>query len=350
MNAVEAPLVSIIVNNFNYGRFIGEAIDSALAQTHPRCEVIAVDDGSTDDSRAVIERYGARVVPLFQANGGQGAAMNAGFARSRGQLVLFLDSDDVLEPQAVARAVELFAPGVDRVQFALRLVDETGARIGAQQYPARGAKLEVGLLADRIARAPIANTPPTSGNVFSRRVLEKILPMPEAEWRICADSYLLVVSALHGPVAATDEPLGRYRVHRKNNWNATGVPSPDQLLKTFDNEARKVAALRRAAQEFGITVDEDWELANPAYLDMRLFMLVHHPDRHPFAVDTVGRLARVGVRTALSSGARPKAILKAALYASLPLLPRGARRALTEWRVAPQTLPAFLRRGRSRQP
>jgi glycosyltransferase involved in cell wall biosynthesis len=345
MNAGEAPLVSIIVNNFNYGRFIGEAIDSALAQTHPRCEVVVVDDGSTDDSRAVIERYGSRVLPLFQANGGQGAAMNAGFARARGEVVLFLDSDDVLEPQAVERALALFGPGVDRVQFALQLVDENGAPNGGQ-YPARGAKLEIGRLADRIARAPIANTPPTSGNAFSRGVLEKILPMPEAEWRICADSYLLVVSALYGAVAATDEPLARYRVHRKNNWSATGVPTPEQLLKTFDNEARKVAALRRAAQEFGIAVDKDWELANPAYLDMRLFMLVHHPDRHPFPVDTVGRLARVGVRTALSEGARPKAILKAALYASLPLLPSRALRVLTEWRVAPQTRPSFFRRDR----
>jgi hypothetical protein len=225
----------------------------------------------------------------------------------------------------------------------LRFMDENGVFDGAQ-FPARGAKLETGPLAKRIARAPIPNTPPTSGNAFSRGVLEKILPMPVADWRICADSYLLVVSALHGAVAATDEPLARYRVHRKNNWNAVGVPTADQLLKTFENEARKVAALRRAAQGLGIVVDENWELANPTYLDLRLFMLVHHADRHPFPADTVGRLARIGMRTALSSGAHPRSLLKAALYASLPLLPSGARRVLTEWRIAPQTRPAFLRR------
>jgi len=343
MTAANAPLVSIVVNNFNYGRFVGEAIDSALRQTHPRCEVVVVDDGSTDDSRSVIERFGSRVVPLFQANGGQGAAMNAGFALSRGDVVMFLDSDDVLEPHAVARALELFAPGVDRVQFALRSVDENGVPRG-DQYPPRGAKLETGVLASRVARAPIPNTPPTSGNAFSRGVLEKILPMPAAEWRICADGYLLVVSALHGAVAATDEPLARYRVHRKNNWAARGVPTPEHLLKLFDMEARKAAALRGAARGLGIPIAADWELGNPGYLDLRLFMLVHHPDRHPFSADTVGRLARIGVRTSLSSGARPRAILKAALYASLPLLPGGARRALTAWRIAPETRPSFLRR------
>jgi len=343
MTAANAPLVSIVVNNFNYGHFIGEAIESALAQTHPRCEVVVVDDGSTDDSRSVIERFGSRVVPLLQANGGQGAAMNAGFALSRGEIVMFLDSDDVLEPNAVARVVELFAPGVDRVQFALRFVDENGVAIGGQ-FPARGASLETGVLASRVARAPIPNTPPTTGNAFSRGVLEKILPMPAADWRICADSYLLVVSALHGAVAGTDEPLGRYRVHGKNNWAAQGIPTTEQLLKLFDNEGRKAAALRGAAGRLGIAVAADWELRNPFYLDLRLFMLMHDPDRYPFSSDTVGRLARIGVRTSLSSGASPRAILKAAFYASLPLLPGGARRALTQWRVAPATRPAFLRR------
>jgi hypothetical protein len=85
------------VNNFNYGRFVGEVIESALAQTHPRCEVIVVDDGSTDDSRSVIERFGSRVVPLFQANGGQGAAMNAGFARSRGEVAFAVANLDIRE-------------------------------------------------------------------------------------------------------------------------------------------------------------------------------------------------------------------------------------------------------------
>ena len=161
---------------------------------------------------------------------------------------------------------------------------------------------------------------------------------------ICADGYLLVVSALHGAVAATDEPLARYRVHRKNNWAANGVPTTEHLLRLFDMEARKAAALRGAARPLGIAIAADWELGNPGYLDLRLFMLVHHPDRHPFSADTVARLARIGVRTSLSSGASPRAILKAALYASLPLLPGGARRALTTWRIAPETRPSFLRR------
>ena len=65
------PLVSILINNYNYGRYLGVAIDSALAQTYGRVEVVVVDDGSTDDSREVITGFAERVVSVLKINGGQ---------------------------------------------------------------------------------------------------------------------------------------------------------------------------------------------------------------------------------------------------------------------------------------
>ena len=81
----QSPLASIIVNNYNYGRFLPDAIESALAQSYPRVEVIVVDDGSTDHSRAVIARYGARIHAVLKPNGGQASAFNAAFAHSYGE-------------------------------------------------------------------------------------------------------------------------------------------------------------------------------------------------------------------------------------------------------------------------
>ena len=86
------PLVSIVIDNFNYGRFLGAAIDSALAQTYPHVELIVVDDGSTDDSREVISSYGDRVSAVFKPNGGHASAFNAGFRASHGCIVMFLDA------------------------------------------------------------------------------------------------------------------------------------------------------------------------------------------------------------------------------------------------------------------
>jgi len=85
--------VDIVVDNFNYGRFLGEAIDSALAQTHPHVGVIVVDDGSTDESRNVLARYDDRIDVVLKENGGQASALNAGLARCSGDAVIFLDAD-----------------------------------------------------------------------------------------------------------------------------------------------------------------------------------------------------------------------------------------------------------------
>jgi glycosyltransferase involved in cell wall biosynthesis len=77
------PLVSVIVNNYNYARFLPDAIDSALRQTYGHVEVIVVDDGSTDESRVVIASYGNRIRAVLKRNGGQGSAFNAVRGRAR---------------------------------------------------------------------------------------------------------------------------------------------------------------------------------------------------------------------------------------------------------------------------
>src|SRR5215207_5228480 len=97
--------VSVVVNNYNYERFLREAIDSALEQTYPHTEVVVVDDGSTDGSREVIAGYGEQVIPVLKENGGQASAFNAGFEASGGEVVIFLDADDYLFPHTVERVV-----------------------------------------------------------------------------------------------------------------------------------------------------------------------------------------------------------------------------------------------------
>src|SRR5260370_30307126 len=101
-------LASIIINNYNYAAFLREAIDSALNQTWSPTEVIVVDDGSTDGSREIIATYGDRILPVMKENGGQNSALNAGFSASRGDVILFVDSDDALLPTAAEAAAGAF--------------------------------------------------------------------------------------------------------------------------------------------------------------------------------------------------------------------------------------------------
>ena len=101
----------VIITCHNYARYVGQAIDSVLAQTRRADEIIVVDDGSTDGSRAVISAYGGAIRTRFQPNAGHVAACNAGFALSHADVILFLDADDRLCPDALQEVERLWTPG-----------------------------------------------------------------------------------------------------------------------------------------------------------------------------------------------------------------------------------------------
>ena len=145
------PLVSIVINNYNYGRYLRAAIDSALAQTYPQVEVIVVDDGSTDGSREIIESYGNRIMPVIKRNGGQARHSMPASRQASGEIVMFLDADDELLHDAVDQVVKAWRPGVAKAQFQLEMVDDRGKPLGMRVPPFNGF-IPNGDIRDRIAR------------------------------------------------------------------------------------------------------------------------------------------------------------------------------------------------------
>lgn len=213
------PLVSIIINNYNYGRFLSEAIDSALAQTYKNMEVIVVDDGSTDNSKEIIGRYGDKIIPVLKENGGQGSAFNAGFKTCKGAYVYFLDADDMVLPFAAEYIVKAFsATKAIKVHWQLQVINEksflTGELLPADVPPD-------GNLEDKVlSEGPFYDwyfTPPTSGNAWKRDFLQKVLPMPERAFRIGADEYLLTLAPVYGEIQTLKDQLSCYRIHGNNN-------------------------------------------------------------------------------------------------------------------------------------
>jgi glycosyltransferase involved in cell wall biosynthesis len=205
--------VSIIINNFNYGRYIASCIESALAQTYGNIEVIVSDDGSTDDSQAVIESFGTSIIASFKSNGGQASALNAGFKKSSGNLVIFLDADDLLKPHCVAEIVRHWRADMMKLHFNLEVIDASGKAVGCL-YMKR--PLPRGDLREHLLTSGAVASMGMSGNVFARTFLEQVMPMPEVGWERGADTYLFNLAALTGQVGAIDEPLGGYRVHGNN--------------------------------------------------------------------------------------------------------------------------------------
>ncbi len=109
------PFVSIIIPCYNCARYVGEAIQSALAQTHEHKELIVVDDGSTDDSLASIRSFGDSIRSISTSRGGAPAARNRGLALARGEFIQFLDADDVLLPEKIEVCLRVFAENIDMV-------------------------------------------------------------------------------------------------------------------------------------------------------------------------------------------------------------------------------------------
>jgi glycosyltransferase involved in cell wall biosynthesis len=103
------PLISVIIPAYNAERYLPEAIDSVLGQTCPAGEIIVVDDGSSDGTPRVAERYGSRVRWLSQTNQGSAAARNRGIEAARGELLAFLDADDLWVREKLAWQVEALA-------------------------------------------------------------------------------------------------------------------------------------------------------------------------------------------------------------------------------------------------
>ena len=103
------PSVSVMIGVYNGARYLGEAIESVLAQTHPAAELIVVDDGSEDDSGAIAESYGPPVVCIRQPNGGMAAARNRAVAAARCEYFAFLDADDRFRSDKLERQLGVFA-------------------------------------------------------------------------------------------------------------------------------------------------------------------------------------------------------------------------------------------------
>ena len=113
----DRPLVSVVMPAYNAAGYIREAIDSVLSQDYPNLELIVVDDGSTDSTEGIVREYGARVICVAQANAGPAQARNTAMAMAKGELIAFLDADDIWMPGKVKAQVDYLHkhPDVDAV-------------------------------------------------------------------------------------------------------------------------------------------------------------------------------------------------------------------------------------------
>ncbi len=215
--------ISVIIPNYNYGNFVGAAIESALALDWPDVEVIVVDDGSTDHSRDVISAFGGSITPVFQANATQRIACNVGYARSTGAAVIFLDSDDKVVPSLAKEVAAIWRSGLSKVQVQLMRIDADGQPLNSV-FPSYRPMPTPIKIRDWAAQTTAYPTPPGSGNVYARTFLDKLFPL-DSSCGAAPDSACLAAAPFAGDVETIAKPLVFYRVHGANDSNLMSDPT-----------------------------------------------------------------------------------------------------------------------------
>lgn len=209
-----------LINNYNYGRYVIEAVESALRQTTPFDEIVVVDDGSTDGSVDLLRENFAdqpTVEIVAKSNAGQLSCFNEGFRRATGDLVCFLDADDGYEARYLETVLAQFGqhPQTDFLYCGRRYF---GDRQG--EWLPYAADRDLGYSTIRTVHQHAWIGGPTSCLSIRRPLLARMLPLPlEADWRTRADDCLVFGASLAGGRKRyLAQPLVRYRVHPTNHF------------------------------------------------------------------------------------------------------------------------------------
>ena len=198
------PLVSIVTPAYNQAEYLAETIDSVLAQDYPNIEYIVIDDGSTDETPAVLQRYDGRVRHERHPNMGQANTLNRGWEMARGSLIGYLSSDDWLEPNAISKLVKALSERPDAVvaYCDFQLIDAQGRgyrMVQAEEFSQK--RLSVDLVCQ-----------PGPGALFRREVFDRtggwagrLLHVPDFEFWLRASRF--------GPFIRVPQMLAHYRIH-----------------------------------------------------------------------------------------------------------------------------------------
>lgn len=340
---ISETTLSIIIPNYNYARYVGTAIRSALDVRWPKVEVIVVDDGSTDDSMAVIESFASAVTIVRQPNSGQVPSCINGFRRSAGDLIIFLDSDDRLHPDVMTEIASVWSPDACKYQFQMRVIDAAGNPTGGvlpQYY--KCPKPED--IREWVKSAGSYPTPPGSGNAYTRSFVEYVLGFKTDFVDRAPDSYLLAAAPAIGDIVTIPKPIADYRVHGEN-YSANLRLDETRPGRELDLAQRRHAYFIEISRVVGFNASSEALERNLIFACLRASSYALRPDIHPIPADSAVRI----LRSALSAGRCRQGFSPSQSWALVvwiflvTLGPRALQRSLVSWRYAPSQRPDWIK-------
>ncbi len=315
------PLASIVVPSYNHRRWVGAAIASALAQTHPALEVVVVDDGSSDGSPELLRDFAAdpRVRLVEQSNQGAHTAIARGLALARGAYLFILNSDDLFPATRVERLVATLerSPEIAGACSWIEIIDAEGSTIGEKHawrdlppWPQPSPGPSLGDLHQPDLALLAGNFVATTSNLAWRRSALPEVELPPL--RYCHDWDLALALAERG-LAVVEEPLVRYRVHPANTLREGTDAAEGQARMRYEalwvvarhapgllgraaargQDALDLAArFRRSAPEFGCPEIAHALLAASRFGPAAAYRALIESE-HPFRRAALSRLAEV---------------------------------------------------------
>ena len=243
---MQLGLVSVVIPNYNYARYLRAAVDSVLEQTYREIEIIVVDDGSTDGSRKILDSYGERVQTIFQRNQGVSAARNNGVKASRGEFIAFLDADDSWLPSKIEKQVQCLKwdMSIGLVHVGVVEIDAAGNVIRELLDGGAGD-----VWRDLLMFSSRGIFGGGSGVMMRREIFDEAGGFdPQLSTSADWDLYFQV-SSRH-KVGFISEVLLRYRIHQSNMHSNIGLMEHDMIIaykKAFRSASPEIASVRRRA-------------------------------------------------------------------------------------------------------
>jgi len=323
------PRFSVIVTCYDYGRYVQAAVASALAQSYPNVEVVAVNDGSRDDSLEVLSRFGSRIKLIDQPNQGSIAAYNRGFAESTGDVIVLLDADDLLEPDALASVAAVWSDELAKVQWDLRIIDAQGRDLG-RKFCNFDQSYDAARVRESFRRTGTYRWPVSVGNAYSRWFADTVFPLSAQHG---PDGALNTVAPIYGDVATIARPLASYRVHGMNLWSNTGSDL-QRLPERIRQRTAEVALMQQHARRRGVSLPEESALDHEiAFVNYRLMATTLGLDYEGAGNDSRARLLQQAFRVLRQERYPARlSLAHAAWFSALALAPRGPAQRLMRLR------------------
>ena len=252
--------VSVVIPAYNCARYIGETLESVLKQSYRPCEIIVVDDGSTDDTQRVLEKYRNHIIYIHQENAGEPAARNTGIRRARGEFIAFLDADDLWLPDKLKFQMDYFEkhPEAALVYSDMKLFDETGiVHESVKEW------LRMSPPSGYVFPELFAETLFGSGTVIFRKVCVEQVGFFDESFLVGSDYEMWLRMARHYEFGYVDRPLLMYRHHATMatrglgkalqngiSWEAKVINKILMLYPEAEGELGRSAVRRRLARPY----------------------------------------------------------------------------------------------------